>query len=98
MTLDFNIVFMPCGLELRQYGLYAVAYMGKFCLIITEFPGVRCVYSRAKVTGPYEVGRVLDGSAHLLSRALVSQSASVACCTVTVRRCQSLHATRRCKS
>jgi hypothetical protein len=29
-------------------------------------------------------GRVLDGSAHLLSRALVSQSASVPCCTLSV--------------
>jgi len=33
----------------------------------------------------------LDGSAHLLSRALVSQSASVACCTLSL----SLRATSR---
>jgi hypothetical protein len=37
-----------------------------------------------KVAGTYEGGRVLVGSAHLLSRALVSQSDSVACCTLSV--------------
>jgi hypothetical protein len=35
-----------------------------------------------KVTGMHEGCRVLDGSAHLLSRALVNQSATVACCTL----------------
>jgi hypothetical protein len=32
-----------------------------------------------KVTITYESGRVLEGSAHLKSRAIVSQSASFAC-------------------
>jgi hypothetical protein len=35
---------------------------------------------KREVTGTLEGGRVLDGPAHLLSRVLVSQSASVACC------------------
>jgi hypothetical protein len=38
----------------------------------------------AKVADTYEGGRVLVCSAHLLSRALVSQSDSVACCTLSV--------------
>jgi hypothetical protein len=35
-----------------------------------------------KVTGTCEGVRVLDGSAHLKSRAVVNQSASVSCCTL----------------
>jgi hypothetical protein len=35
----------------------------------------------------YESGRVSDGSAHLLSHALVSQSASVICCTLSLSTC-----------
>jgi hypothetical protein len=45
------------------------------------------------VTGTYEGGRVLVGSAHLKSRALVSQSASIARCvsslSVSARHCPS---------
>jgi hypothetical protein len=44
-----------------------------------------------KVAGKYEGSPVLDRSAHLKSRVLVSQSAQVACCTL----CLSLRATRR---
>jgi hypothetical protein len=43
------------------------------------------------VTDTDDGGRVLDGSAHLLSRVLVSQSASVFFCTLSL----SLRATRR---
>jgi hypothetical protein len=46
--------------------------------------------SSTKVTDTDESCRVLDGSAHLLSRALVSQSASVAYCTLSVSVCSLL--------
>jgi hypothetical protein len=39
------------------------------------------------VTRTYDGGRDLNGSAHLMPRALESQSASVACCTLTVSLC-----------
>jgi hypothetical protein len=39
---------------------------------------------RLKLTCSYEGGRVLEGSAHLKSRAFVSQSAAVACCMLSV--------------
>jgi hypothetical protein len=42
------------------------------------------VSENPKVAGTDEDGRVLDGSAHLLSRVLVSQSDSIACCTLSV--------------
>jgi hypothetical protein len=37
-----------------------------------------------KVIGTYKGSRVLDGSVHLKSHALVIQSASVACCALSV--------------
>jgi hypothetical protein len=37
-----------------------------------------------KMMGTYKGGRVFDGSARLLSRALVSQSAPVACRTLSL--------------
>jgi hypothetical protein len=43
--------------------------------------------AHTKVIGTYEGGRVLDCSAHLLSRSLVSRWASVACCTLSVSLC-----------
>jgi hypothetical protein len=42
---------------------------------------------RTKVTATDYGGLVLDGSAHLLSRALVSQSASVTCCKLSLSEC-----------
>jgi hypothetical protein len=36
-----------------------------------------------KVSGTYEGGRVLDGSAHIKSRPLVSHSDSVVCCALS---------------
>jgi hypothetical protein len=34
------------------------------------------------VTGIYDGGRILDASAHLLSRGFLSQLASITCCTL----------------
>jgi hypothetical protein len=50
---------------------------------------------RCKVVGTYEGGLVLDGSAHSLSRALASQSASVACCTLYLSLCANRRNTRQ---
>jgi hypothetical protein len=47
----------------------------------------------SEVKSTYKCSRVFDGFAHLLSRSLVSQSASVACCTLCLSL--SLRATRR---
>jgi hypothetical protein len=41
----------------------------------------------AEMTGTYEGGRFFNGSAHLKSRAFVSQSTSVACCALSVCAC-----------
>jgi hypothetical protein len=48
------------------------------------------------VTGTSEDGRVLDVFAHLLSRALVSQSVSVACCTLFLSAPPYVAPARRC--
>lgn len=45
------------------------------------------------MTGTYEGGRVLGGSAHLLSHALVMQSASVTYCALSLSACLCLCAT-----
>jgi hypothetical protein len=41
----------------------------------------------SEVKSTYKCSRVFDGFAHLLSRYLVSQSASVACCTLCLCLC-----------
>jgi hypothetical protein len=54
------------------------------CCIVLSFSACR---SLAQVTATDEIGRVLDGSAHLKSRDLVSQYVSIACYTLFVFLC-----------
>jgi hypothetical protein len=65
------------GLRMRQ--------KHKITLMIAVGISERSVnFYDTKVAGKYEGSPVLDRSAHLKSRVLVSQSAQVACCTLCV--------------
>jgi hypothetical protein len=70
---------LPCNIVIQQY---VMGHWLWHSLCLPRQPLSKL--HDTKVTSTCEGGRVLDGSAHVKSRALVSQSTSVTCCILSV--------------